>query len=183
MIDELKYFFSKKQIPVFFFFFFFFFGGRGSHWKETNTKGASETSHSQNSWKVLASKPANICLDEYVLKMPWSCLFSLSSEDVVMTNIFSQVIRLQKMSSRRHDQDECICLGHMSSRRLPKTSRRLQGMFKTFWGCLQNVLTMSCKDVFKTYHQVKLFLLTRLQDVFETYSTRFWDLLRKRLST
>ena len=112
--------------------------------------------------------------------MPWSCLFSLSSEDVVMTNIFSQVIRLQKMSSRRHDQDECICLGHMSSRRLPKTSRRLQGMFKTFWGCLQNVLTMSCKDVFKTYHQVKLFLLTRLQDVFETYSTRFWDLLRKR---
>ena len=141
---------SVRNKSLLFFFLFLFFGGRGSHWKETNTKGASETSHSQNSWKVLASKPANICLDEHVLKMPWSCLFSLSSEDVVMTNIFSQVIRLQKMSSRRHDQDECICLGHMSSRRLPKSSRLLQSMFKTFWGCLQNVLTMSCRDVFKT---------------------------------
>ena len=33
------------------------------------------------------------------------------------------------------------------------------------------------------YHQVKLFLLTRLQEVVETYSTRFLDILRRRLST
>ena len=78
------------------------------------------------------------------------CFLSSCSEDVFKTNIFSLVIRLQKMSSRRHDQDEYICLGHMSSKRLPKTSRRLQGMFKTSWGCLQNVFKMSCKDVFKT---------------------------------
>ena len=45
-----------------------------------------------------------------------------------------------------------IPLAKMSSRRLAKVTSR----------CLQ--------DVFKLYHQVKLFLLTRLQDVFNTFS-------------
>ena len=39
------------------------------------------------------------------------------------------------------------------------------------------------QDVFKMYNQVKLFLLTRLQEVVETYSTRFLDILRRRLFT
>ena len=39
------------------------------------------------------------------------------------------------------------------------------------------------QDVFKTYYQVKLFLVTQFQDVFETYSKRFWDVLLRRLST
>ena len=38
------------------------------------------------------------------------------------------------------------------------------------------------RDVFKTYDQVKLFLLTRLQDIFEKYSARFRDVLRRQLS-
>ena len=89
------------------------------------------------------------------------------------------------MYSRRLDQNEYNCLSHTSSRRLQdvfKTSSRglvkmpariLQDIFKesrthfekvlkTFLRQLQDVL-----DDFKMYHQVKLFLQTRLQDVFK----------------
>ena len=38
-------------------------------------------------------------------------------------------------------------------------------------------------NVFKTYHQVKLLLVTPLQGVFEMYSTRFSDVLEIGLST
>ena len=76
---------------------------------------------------------------------------------------------------------------------LKKTSsRRPQGVFKT--SCenvlrktpsrhFQDILQICLQDVFMTYYQVKLFLLTQFQDVFETYSKRFWDVLLKRLST
>ena len=47
---------------------------------------------------------------------------------------------------------------------------------------LQDVLQKCLQDVFKTYHQVKLFLITRFQDVFEIYSKRFSDVLQRRLS-
>ena len=110
-----------------------------------------------------------------------------------------------KTSARRLDQDQYIRLGHTSSRRLQdvfKTSsrhlqdvlpRRLQNVFKT--SCknvfktssrrLQDVLKTSSRhlqDVFKTYYQVKLFLVTQFQHVFETYSKRFWDVLLRLLS-
>ena len=42
----------------------------------------------------------------------------------------------------------------------------------SFKGCsrhLQDVLQRCLQDVFKTYHQVKLFLLTRLREVFNTF--------------
>ena len=49
--------------------------------------------------------------------------------------------------------------------------------------CLdEDVLQRSLQDIFKTFYQVKLFLLTRFQDIFETYWTRFWDVLRRPLS-
>ena len=38
-------------------------------------------------------------------------------------------------------------------------------------------------NVFKTYHQVKLLLVTPFQGVFEMYSTRFSDVLEIGLST
>ena len=38
---------------------------------------------------------------------------------------------------------------------------------------LQDVLQRSLQDVFKTCHQVKLFLLTSFQNDFETYSKHF----------
>ena len=110
---------------------------------------------------------------------------------------------LQKTSSRSLDQDKYIHLSHTSSEDVFKTSlsrqiysswsyvfnsRRLQDVYKN----LQDLFKTSSKNVFKTssrgltkissrhlqdflktYHQVKLFLLTRLQDVFKMYSTRF----------
>ena len=48
MIDELKYFFSKKQIPVFFFFFFFFFGGEGVSLKRNK--------HQRSQWNLALAK-------------------------------------------------------------------------------------------------------------------------------
>ena len=70
------------------------------------------------------------------------------------------------------------------SRRLNKTSsRRLQKVFKT--SCknifktdvlktshLQDVLQRYLQGDYKTYHQVKLFLLTRLRDVINTFLRR-----------
>ena len=60
------------------------------------------------------------------------------------------------------------------------SSRRLQDVFKmssrclakTFSRHLQDVLQRCFQDVFKTYHQVKLFLLTSLQDVFNMFLRR-----------
>ena len=75
---------------------------------------------------------------------------------LIKTNIFTLFIRLQKTSWRHLHQDQHISLSHTSSRPL--------------------------QDVFKTY-QVKLFLVAQFQDVFETYSKRFWDVLLRRLST
>ena len=92
------------------------------------------------------------------MKTSWKRLSSSSSEDVLIkTNMFALALRLQKTSSRRLGQDQYIRLGHTSSRRL--------------------------QDVFKTYYQVKVFLVTQFQDIFKTYSKRFWDVLLRQLST
>ena len=134
-----------------------------------------------------------------LIKTSWRRLWYSSSEDVFKT------------SSRRLDQDEFIRLTHTSSEDVFKTpssrptysswsyvfktsSRRFQDVFKT--SCknvfktssrrLQDVLKTSSRhlqDVFKTYYQVKVFLVTQFQDIFETYSKRFWDVLLRRLST
>ena len=58
-----------------------------------------------------------------------------------------------KTSSRRLDQDQYIRLGHTSSRNL------------------QDVLQRYFQDVFKTYHQAKLFS-TRLWKAFNTFLRR-----------
>ena len=67
-------------------------------------------------------------------------------------------------------------------RRLAKTSSRyLQDILKTFSRRLQNVFKTSWKTssrrpqgVFKMYHQVNLFLLTRLWEAFNTFLRRFF---------
>ena len=113
--------------------------------------------------------PANIRLDEDALKTSWRCLSSSSSEYVF------------KASSRRLGQDQNIRLGYKTSwkrlsRRLENvfktSSRHLQDVFKTFWRRLQDVLQRYLQDFFKTYHQVKLFLLTRLWEAFNTFLRR-----------
>ena len=121
---------------------------------------------------------ANIRLDEDVLKTSFVFVFRRCLQDVLIkTNIFALVIRLQKTSSRRLDQDQYIRLGHTSSRRLQdvlktssrcpakKSSRHLQDflprpfqdVFKTSLRHLRDVLQGCLQDVLKTYHQVKLF--------------------------
>ena len=59
----------------------------------------------------------------------------------------------------------------------------LQNAFKMFSRRLQDVLPRHLQDVFKTYYQVNVFLVTQFQDICETYSKRFWDVLLRRLST
>ena len=96
----------------------------------------------------------------------WRRLSSSSSEDVLIkTNMFALALRLQKTSSKR--------LGHTSSRCFQDVLPR----------CFQDVLQKRLQDVFKKYYQVKVFLVTQFQDIFETYSKRFWDVLLRRLST
>ena len=81
-----------------------------------------------------------------------------------------------KTSSRRLGQDQYICLGHTSSRRLQDvfktSSRRLQDVLKTSSRHFQDVLQRYLQDVFKMYHQVKLFLLTHLWEAFNTFLRR-----------
>ena len=108
---------------------------------------------------LLKNIPANIRLDEDVLKTSWRRLLSSSSEDVFKTY------------SKCFDQDEYIRLIH-TSYFTNRSSRRLEDVLQR---CLQ--------DVFKTYYQVKLFLVTQLQDFFETYSKPFRAVLLRRLST
>ena len=47
--------------------------------------------------------------------------------------------------------------------------KRLQDIFKTFLRRIQDVLQICLQNVFKMYHQVKLFLLTRLRDIFNMF--------------
>ena len=76
----------------------------------------------------------------------------------------------------------CKNLFKASSRRIAKTSsRRIQNAFQTsckdvsitFSRCLQHL-----QDVFKVYHRVKLFLLTCLQCIFNT----FWRSIAKKIN-
>ena len=107
------------------------------------------------------NNPANIRLDEDVLKTPFVFVFR-----------------------RRLDQDEYVRLDHTSSRRLQDVLPRcLQNVFKTSSRRLAKTSSRHLQDVFKTYYQVKVFLVTQFQDIFETYSKRFWDVLLRRLST
>ena len=113
--------------------------------------------------------PANIRLDEDVLKTYFVFVFRRHLQDVLIKiNIIVLVIRLQDVfkTSSRHLQNvfrtSSRSLAKMSSRHLQddfKTfSKRLQDIFKTFWRRLQDVFKTSCKDLFKTFskHIIKL---------------------------
>ena len=78
-----------------------------------------------------------------------------------------------KTSSRRLAQDQYIRLVHTSSRRLQdifKTS--CQDVFKTSSRRLANRSWRHLQDILKTYHQVKLFLLTSVWEVFNMFVRR-----------
>ena len=116
------------------------------------------------SWVSFWLVPANICLDEDILKRSWRRLLSSSSENVLIkTNIFALVIRPQKTSSRRLGQDEYIRLGYTSSRCLAKSSSRH----------LQDVLLRSLRrfeDISSSQTVLVNTLSRSIQHVFEMYS-------------
>ena len=77
--------------------------------------------------------PANIRLDEDVFKTSFLLVFRRPLQDVLIkTNIVALLIRLQRTSSKRLDQDQdflfAICLQDV----FKTSSRRLQNIFKTF---------------------------------------------------
>ena len=107
---------------------------------------------------------------------------TFTGEHTEVRSNFPANIRLQKTSSRRLDQDEYVCLSLTSSEDvLGKTNifvlviplqdvfkTSCKNVFKTFWRRLQDVCQIYLQDVFKAYHQVQLFLLTRLREIFNT---------------
>ena len=135
--------------------------------------------------------PANIRLDEDVFCLCLQKTFSrLLDQDEYIRLSHTSSEDVFKTSSRRLGEDQYIRLGYTSSRRLQDvfktSSRRLQDVLPR---CLQDVFKTSSRrlaktssrhlqdvfktssrrlqDIFKTYHQVKLFLLTSLREVLQ----------------
>ena len=104
-----------------------------------------------------------------LMKTPWRCLSSSSSEDVFKTSwswgIYSPYSYVFRW---RLDQDQYIRLGHTSSRHFPQvfkmSSRHLQDVSKMF------------QDVLKTSSG-------HLQDFFKTSSRHLQDVLQRCLKT
>ena len=100
---------------------------------------------------VTTTVPANIRLDEDVLKTSWRRLSSSSSKEVFKT------------SSRRLDEDKYILV----NLRLRKTSSR----------CLQNILVKT--NIFVLSILLQDVLQKRLQDVFKTFCQDVFKTSRK----
>ena len=117
--------------------------------------------------------PANTCLDEDVLKTSWR---GLLSEDVLERPFVRRRLEevfnfcLQKTSSKRRKISwwrQKYRFDHTYLRRFQDVLPwRLEGILKTSSRCLAKTSSRHVQDLFKMYHQVKLFVLTRLQDVF-----------------
>ena len=99
--------------------------------------------------KNYSHNPANIRLDEDVLKTSWRRLSSLSSKDVFKTSL------------RRFDEDEYILINHTSSEDVFKTSSRRLGLRQDQYIRLVHTCSRRFQDVFKTPSRL-------LQDVFKT---------------
>ena len=155
-------------------------------------------------------KTSWICIEDF-FRVRFQKTFSRRLQVVlVKTNILALVLCLQKTSSRRL---QVVLIKNIYSswpyvfktfcqyvfKNVFKTSsnhleiilkafskhlaKRRKNVFKTSSRRLVNMSSRNLQDVFKTYHQVKLFLITRPPEIFEAYSTRFWDVLPKRLYT
>ena len=103
--------------------------------------------------------PANIHLDEDVLKTSWRRLSSSSSKDVFKT------------SSRSLDEDDYILINHTS----------LEDAFKTSWS---RPIYLPCPYVFRTFSKrLQGVLQKRLQDVFKASSRRLAKTSSRRLQS
>ena len=105
-----------------------------------------------------------------LMKTSWRRL-----QDVfIKTNLFALASLLQKTSWSRPIYSSWPYVFKTSCRNVFKTfSRRVQDVLKTSSKHLQDVLQRYLRDVFKMYHQVKLLLLTRLWEAFNTFLRRF----------
>ena len=100
--------------------------------------------------------PANLCLSKDVLKTSFVFVFRRCLQDILIKiNIFPLLIRLEKTSWKCLDQEEYVRLGHTSCKDVFKTCPK--HVEEVFQRCLQDILS-----------SYKLFLLTRIQDVFNT---------------
>ena len=115
---------------------------------------------------------------EDALRTSWSRAINSSWSYVFKT--FSRCLQDIFKTSSGHLQD---ILQKLLQDIFKTSSRRFENPFKTSLRHLQNVLQRFLQDIFKRYCQVRLFLVTQFQDVFETYSKRFSDVLLRRLST
>ena len=130
-----------------------------------------------------------------LMNTSWRRLSSSSSEDVLIkTNILTLLIRLQKMSSRRLDQDQYIRLSYTSSSRLQdvfKTSSRrlqdvlqkgLQGILKTSSRRFQDAFKTSSRSLAKTFSKrLQNVLKTSCKNIFNTSLRRLQDVLQRSL--
>ena len=114
---------------------------------------------------------------EDVFKMSWSRTINLSWPYVFKTSSrrLRDVLprRLQDILQKRLQdifKTSCQDVFKTSSKRLQ--GNVLKNVFKTSSRRLQEVLQRYLQDVFKRYHQVKLFLLTRLWEAFNTFLRR-----------
>ena len=112
-------------------------------------------------WLKLVLGPANIRLDEDVLKMSFVFVFR----------------RRLKPSSRRLDQDKYVCVSLTSSEDvLVKTNIFVLVI------CLQDVIKTSCQDVFKTFSRRLAKTSSRhLQDVFKTSCKDIFKTFSRRI--
>ena len=106
-------------------------------------------------WRLSSIFPANIRLDEDVLKTSFVFIFRRRLEDAFKTNMFALALRLQKTSSRRFQ----VVLVKTNTFVL---AIRLQEVFKTFSRRLQDDLQKRLQDIFKT----------SCKDIFKMFSRR-----------
>ena len=103
---------------------------------------------------------------------------------LIKTNMFALALRLQKTSwsrpiylpwpyvfktASRHLQDVFKTSSRPLQGVFKMSSRRFEDVFKISSRHLQDVLQRYLQDVFKAYHQVNLFYLTRSREVFNTF--------------
>ena len=136
---------------------------------------------------VRKNNPANIRLDEDVLKTSWRRLQNV----FIKTNIFALLILLQKTCSRRF-------LDILIKTTIFVLVIRVQAFFKTSWSRptysswsyvfktssrrFQGVFKTSCQDFFETSSRRLVKTSTRYpQDVFKKFSRRLQDVLQKCL--
>ena len=131
---------------------------------------------------------------------PYSYVFKRRLQDVIKTNIFALLIRLQRTSWSRPNifvsvirlQDvfkmSCQDIFKMFSRCLAKrSSRHLQEVFKRFWIRLPhvikaNIFTLLMRLQRMFWSRPNIFVLvTLLQNIFKTSSRRLQDVLTRHL--